>query len=139
MNNILPNTNRPCPLWCTLPAGHGWESLFDSPGGDLAQRYHVRPVAKVQVGRETIDVDIMASETAPTGNGLDLTDPDRYVQAGIEDDPTVESSLTPPTVAVQWPGQAAELTAASAETIARELLSAAVRAAAELDKITGQS
>lgn len=40
-NTITEPQIKPCPPWCTLPPGHGWDSIHDSNG--LMSRGHGGP------------------------------------------------------------------------------------------------
>ncbi len=33
--DTLPTVDRPCPPWCELPAGHGWDSYETETGREL--------------------------------------------------------------------------------------------------------
>ena len=154
MNNIMPNpaalppfprVDRPCPSWCALIEGHGWESIFDDerrgPGHFLVQRYHLQTVSRSVIGNDALQLDIMASETvsALRPTGAVYTDPDLYSREGAVEDPDAASATTAPVVSIGWPERASDFSADDARRLA-VVVYADLRAAADvLDRIEGRA
>lgn len=61
--HTLPKTDRPCPDWCELESGHGWESCtYDkhTAGDALLSRFHVRYVTP----KDGLTVSVTCEESA---------------------------------------------------------------------------
>ena len=98
----LPTVNRPCPHWCELGYGHGWDA--EDTAADLAARGHGLIIGLIEGGR--VGVSITNLETSH-GEG--------------------PSTFTPVSIMVDAPPTGAELSTWQARQLANLLLLAADR------------
>lgn len=117
----LPTTERPCPAWCAMTPGHGFES-FSFPGDDLptAARFHSATVGLVRAGGKypSARVDVSQEEVVERIPGRRR---DEYGDVVLE--------LVGPSMMEQVYidlGEVDPLTPAAARLLAAELLAAAV-------------
>lgn len=119
------HADRPCPPWCTLPAGHHWDSALTKRGATYAQRFHVAGRTDIAVpGRDRVTVAVQAGET---------------VRATLDCRPLAGAASTTQaaSVCVHWPDGPLDRTPAQTRALARKLSAALEAAAAELERITG--
>ena len=116
-----PTTTLPCPDWCTLPVGHGFDSLAEDGNGNLS-RFDSRSIGPenltaggVDGGRlETVSVSVEMLEVAsPDESRVIRTDSIYLAVAGYRENTELDS------------------------TQARQLAAALLNAADEWDRITG--
>jgi len=102
--NGLPVVHRPCPSWCEMPAGHGWDS---QDGPDIEMRVHALLIGEIDGGSSNVSIE--ALEICTRGGA---------------------STFTPTTITVDSRTSDAELTVAQARQLAALLVLAADRVAA---------
>jgi hypothetical protein len=61
MTTILPTIDRPCPEWCELPHGHGWDS--EDLGGLIEIRGHGLTIGTVDGGSVSVSIYNLESST----------------------------------------------------------------------------
>ena len=61
MSNIMPDVDRPCPPWCELKAGHGWDS--EDLGGLVEIRGHGLTLGTVDGASVSISIYNLESST----------------------------------------------------------------------------
>lgn len=90
--STLPTITRPCPSWCGLDSGHGWEGKVIGTGE--VSRFHVQRVGSV--GHVTVDVT--TEETAQN-----VTCGCHYSECGHAYDAVGPSVFTPPAISIGTP------------------------------------
>ncbi len=109
-----PITINPCPDWCTLPAGHGYDSRIIA--SDNLCRLHIVAGRDITTDRAAASVDIEALEEASADGQqvLSITTPSLLVSGMLEGE-------------------------AFGAVQARQLAAALLDAADRLDEITGEA
>jgi hypothetical protein len=68
--NGLPTIDRPCPPWCEMPTGHGWDS--EDLGGLFDVRGHGLDVGTVDGGDASVSICNFESSTVGDASEFSL-------------------------------------------------------------------
>lgn len=78
--NGLPVVPRPCPTWCEMPAGHGWDS---EDGPDVEMRVHALLIGEIDGGSSNVSIE--ALEICTRGGASTFTPTTITVDSRVSD------------------------------------------------------